>query len=604
MRWILVCLGGVTLLGCADLPDQKPIQQWTTLQQNWEPGWEVGQAQWFHHASQGTKMVPYDWFMALEQPGVLFSQEPFSDTAYLERFGFIPSDPWDGQNPDGLPIGFSVEEHFQEPDAKQPYDPSNRSDPYEYARAPYKVVGITCAACHTGQIDYQGTAIRIDGGSAMVNLRAFQTELSKAMFLTDLDPIRFKRFAQKVLGGKYEDEQAVKVLKDELHTTIQKGLEEKRYSDEHKIIPVVSGFSRTDALALIGNRVFGQLGRTNIDIADAPVNFPHIWDTSWYEWVQYNSSIRLPMIRNIGEALGVGAQVNLNRIKGKRFKSTVNVKNLHLMEDQLGGDEPFSGLRPPKWPELVLGKLDVDKVSRGRKLYDRHCASCHLPPAETLKTAHLDPDSEFWTEPNAFGKRFLKLKSIDLEQIGTDPGQALNIYRRLVHTNGRTVSAAKALYVVAGLVRNHTYRDLGLTEEDQAQWNRFREQRKDQGPPVEANLAYKAKPLNGIWATPPYLHNSSIPNLYELLLPAQKRSKKFYLGSKSFDPVNVGYEHRHLNGGFLFDTTVIGNHNTGHEFRDVTKEEMRREGWRIKGVIGPALSELERWDLIEYLKSL
>jgi cytochrome c peroxidase len=28
---------------------------------------------------------------------------------------------------------------------------------------------------------------------------------------------------------------------------------------------------------------------------------------------------------------------------------------------------------------------------------------------------------------------------------------------------------------------------------------------------------YKARPLNGIWATPPYLHNGSVPNLWELL---------------------------------------------------------------------------------------
>ena len=26
-------------------------------------------------------------------------------------------------------------------------------------------------------------------------------------------------------------------------------------------------------------------------------------------------------------------------------------------------------------------------------------------------------------------------------------------------------------------------------------------------------LAYKARPLNGIWATPPYLHNGSVPTI-------------------------------------------------------------------------------------------
>ena len=58
-----------------------------------------------------------------------------------------------------------------------------------------------------------------------------------------------------------------------------------------------------------------------------------------------------------------------------------------------------------------------------------------------------------------------------------------------------------------------------------------------------------------------------------------------------------------LKGGFLLDTTLTGNDNSGHEFRELTEDE-RRESWRAKGVIGPQLSDEQRWDLIEYLKSL
>ena len=36
-------------------------------------------------------------------------------------------------------------------------------------------------------------------------------------------------------------------------------------------------------------------------------------------------------------------------------------------------------------------------------------------------------------------------------------------------------------------------------------------------------LAYKGRPLTGIWATPPYLHNGSVPTLYDLLLPPEDR---------------------------------------------------------------------------------
>src|SRR6185312_2254070 len=105
-----------------------------------------------------------------------------------------------------------------------------------------------------------------------------------------------------------------------------------------------SGFARTDALSLIGNRVFGSLDPGNVMVAGAPVNFPHLWDTSWFDWVQYNASIKMVMVRNIGEALGVGARTNVTPGDDRLLQSTVNVDNLHKIEDQLGGTVPFGGL--------------------------------------------------------------------------------------------------------------------------------------------------------------------------------------------------------------------------------------------------------------------
>ena len=58
---------------------------------------------------------------------------------------------------------------------------------------------------------------------------------------------------------------------------------------------------------------------------------------------------------------------------------------------------------------------------------------------------------------------------------------------------------------------------------------------------VRQGARYKARPLNGIWATAPYLHNGSVPNLDALLQPAAKRPLSFSIGVKTFDPVRVGY---------------------------------------------------------------
>ena len=50
---------------------------------------------WYYHADQGTRTFgfPYEWLMALEQPTIpwlLFTEVGlFSDTAYLDRYGFI-----------------------------------------------------------------------------------------------------------------------------------------------------------------------------------------------------------------------------------------------------------------------------------------------------------------------------------------------------------------------------------------------------------------------------------------------------------------------------------------------------------------------------------
>jgi hypothetical protein len=105
---------------------------------------------------------------------------------------------------------------------------------------------------------------------------------------------------------------------------------------------------------------------------------------------------------------------------------------------------------------------------------------------------------------------------------------------------------------------------------------------------------YKAAPRDGVWATPPFMHNGSVPNLYEMLIPAKERTKKFYIG-REFDPVKVGLDMSHQPGSFLLDTSLPGNSNAGHSFEN---------GPLGNGVIGPLLTDDQRWAIIEYLKSI
>ena len=44
---------------------------------------------------------------------------------------------------------------------------------------------------------------------------------------------------------------------------------------------------------------------------------------------------------------------------------------------------------------------------------------------------------------------------------------------------------------------------------------------------TDPNLGYTSRPLNGIWATAPYLHNGSVPTMYRIVAPAWAAIAKF-----------------------------------------------------------------------------
>lgn len=118
-----------------NMPAYKPVDV-QFAKQNWTPD----QRAWFYHAGQGTELLPYKWFFALEQPKIkVFGTVPkFADATYLARFGFLP-DSASKENPDGLPVGFARDTVV---------------DPNSGQRV--EVVGLSGAACHTGQVEYQG----------------------------------------------------------------------------------------------------------------------------------------------------------------------------------------------------------------------------------------------------------------------------------------------------------------------------------------------------------------------------------------------------------------------------------------------------------------
>jgi hypothetical protein len=152
------------------------------------------------------------------------------------------------------------------------------------------------------------------------------------------------------------------------------------------------------------------------------------------------------------------------------------------------------------------------------------------------------------------------------------------------------------------LLRDRYYADNRFSEQAQACFAGF-----DTLDVPQVVDGYKPRPLEGVWATPPFLHNGSVPSLYELLSPVKERSKRFFVGRREFDPVKVGYITEPAAGstsGFWMDTTVPGNQNSGHEFGSgyVAYDPNNPSSKGSPGIIGPALTPAQRMDLIEYLK--
>ncbi|MGP0063485.1 MAG: di-heme-cytochrome C peroxidase [Isosphaeraceae bacterium] len=643
---LAVVLLDVFKITIRSLPEPRPVigELVTLPQDGWQekdPGWHWDTAgrNWFHHADQGTTIMPYSWIIALEQPdlGVLRYPGLFLEPGFMSRFGFLPGAADPSLNPDGkLPIGWAIGRNFTDPTS----DPKS---PEAYNAKPYDTVGLTCAACHTGRVTYQQVGgktvdLLIEGGSAMINVLQFQNALGEAILFTLFVPLRFERFADRVLGKENTSENRSR-LRAQVSSWLKEASASQIIDDRRHVEQLVSGFARTDALSLIGNRVFGPIDQGNVIAAGAPVNFPHIWDAAWFDWVQYNASIRMVMSRNIGEALGVGARTNVTPGDPRLLHSTVNVSNLHEIEDQLGGPAPFRGLLAPKWDDAVkyagFPPLKPELVAQGKALYEKKCLGCHGPSVDGLKADYAQDSPKYWIKVNdkpPFNQKFLNPPIFALTVIGTDPAQASDFASRFAKvpdpfpgdtmralealnpkqltgagavkpspspsaspTPGITLSAASGLRVITEQIRDRAYAEAKLTDAQRAAWDRYRA-----FPPnlpekdiIIANLKYRARPLDGVWATPPYLHNASVPNLDALLSPVVARPPTFPIGNTLYDTELVGYRTDIDPGKFQLDTTVSGNYNTGHEFRDLTVLEL--ETYKKIFSLNAKLSADERW---------
>ena len=347
------------------------------------------------------------------------------------------------------------------------------------------------------------------------------------------------------------------------------------------------GFSRLDALGAILNQATAEALDIddNAHRADAPVNFPSIWDAPQHHHVQWNGAVDNtsplgPLGRNAGQVVGVFGIVDINGDAFVGYDSSVRFAALRRAEDLI------TTLWSPKWPFEVQQSL----VPRGREVFVENCQACHANmkrddpnrkandvkiPIFTAWQGHepLNTDSltakRFSDRKAKVGPLANRYKALPLgERFPSSPDSIIPSRDILSHLVLRVVARSFI-----------PWRD-ELTIDDAADNGEFFVE--TVGVPEQNKfMVYKARPLNGVWSTAPYLHNGSVLNMVELLKPAAER-KDFKIGTTEYDPETMGFRDQ---GSFAFQTSIDGNRNTGH-------------------VYGTDLDDDDKRALIEYLKTI
>ncbi len=568
-------------------------------------GWSVADRDIFYTTSQGSHIMPYVWFKALRRVDV---DEPFV-ADMLQRYGYLPNDV-SVSNPEGLPVGFVIDG-----------DPASGQ------------MGLTCAACHTGQMEYtlEGSthALRIDGAPSNADAQQFLVDLLAAADATLTQSDRFDKFSKAVLAEDHTTANAA-----ETKEAFEKWVAQfQEFMDKSLPATPLWGPGRLDAFGMIFNRVVARdLGVPgNFKIADAPVSYPFLWDASRQDRTQWNGGVPnglyiQALARNSGEVLGVFADFAPHRkVRPTRItpaiidysSSSVDLAGLQTLEEKI------VALQAPPWPREIFA-LDDSLATLGKPLFEDHCSSCHAKQDSHLPGRWITPVLAVGTDPK------MVLNSVRMADPGllegalmpppailrriANPARAADILaaaiagsqiEEVLHLPGQSPAELRENGLARALKKDFAElfpgenletlfgRPLSLGAKLDAirKINAFISARLSNmfNPPVVAGPAYESRVLSGIWATAPYLHNGSVPNLWELLKPAGDRTKSFMVGSRVFDPKNVGYDTEQSpfkNGSFVVDpANANGNGNGGHEY-------------------GTTLTEEERWAIVEYLKTL
>lgn len=187
-------------------------------------------------------------------------------------------------------------------------------------------------------------------------------------------------------------------------------------------------------------------------------------------------------------------------------------------------------LEPPKYPYSI----NQDLAAKGKLIFENNCSKCH----------------------GTYGKNeFYPNKIVHLDEVKTDPYYAL--YALQSPANG-------------------WYNKSWFSQTSPKAYSK-------------PSYGYMAPPLDGVWATAPYLHNGSVPTIAALLDSKKRPTFWQFAGPESeYDYEEIGRKFiikSNKSGKRTYNTLLPGSGNQGHTF-------------------GDSLSVADRRAVMEYLKTL
>lgn len=235
-----------------------------------------------------------------------------------------------------------------------------------------------------------------------------------------------------------------------------------------------------------------------------------------------------------------------------------------IIDNQQDSDAWIAGQRSPAWPEHKLGAIDKQLAEVGAVLFhsknlwaenlnnpvkappggNGSCASCH-----GAYSPRYVNDPSFLATPTLEG---VAANITPYDVIQTDKA-------RLNGNSDRVLEAAKASWFAYSDGPNFNEEGVSMC----GNWA-------DPSLRKDRELGYLAPPLYGVWATAPYLHNGSVPSLWQVLKPSDRaqiwqrlsnepradQAGKVVMGFKTdletgFDAKNVGWRYENKSCGSL-----------------------------------------------------